>query len=81
MVTYYEREAENPTRKTIERIARVFGVTPIELMGSASGVKNGHKPGPPSRIQQLTEQLASLPRGKQKVVVQMLEGFLHNAKS
>jgi len=76
IVTYYEREAENPTQKTIERIAKVFGVASVDLMGHANGTKNGHKPGPPSRLQQLTEQLAALPRGKQKVVVQMLEGFL-----
>jgi transcriptional regulator with XRE-family HTH domain len=79
MVTYYEREAENPTRKTIERIAKVFGVASVELMGQVNGAKNGHKPGPPSRLQQLSERLAALPRSKQKVVVQMLEGFLQQA--
>jgi transcriptional regulator with XRE-family HTH domain len=78
-VIYYEREAENPTRKTIERIAKVFGVAPVELMGQTNGAKNGHKPGPPSRLQQLSERLAALPRSKQKVVVQMLEGFLQQA--
>ncbi len=81
MVTYYEREAENPTQKTIERIAEVFGVAAVDLMGHTNGTKNGHKPGPPSRIQQLTQRLASLPRTKQKVVVEMLEGFLQKAGS
>jgi transcriptional regulator with XRE-family HTH domain len=76
MVTYYEREAENPTHKTIEAIAKVFGVSSADLMGHANGQTNGHKPGPPSRLQQLTKRLSALPRQKQKVVVEMLEGFL-----
>jgi transcriptional regulator with XRE-family HTH domain len=80
MVTYYEREAENPTRKTIESIAKVFKVSAAALMGQTngktSGKTNGHKPGPPSRLQQLTDRLSALPRPKQKVVVEMLEGFL-----
>jgi transcriptional regulator with XRE-family HTH domain len=79
MVTYYEREAANPTRKTIEALAHVFGVSATALVGQANGKANGHKPGPPSRLQQLTSQLATLPRQKQKVVVEMLEGFLHKS--
>lgn len=80
MVTYYEREAENPTRKTIEKIAEVFGVDPVEFLGEANGSRNGHKPGPASRLQQLTQRLGTLPRNKQKVVVEMLEGFLQKAE-
>jgi transcriptional regulator with XRE-family HTH domain len=80
MVTYYEREAENPTRKTIEKIADVFGVDPVEFLGEANTSKNAHKPGPASRLQQLTQRLGTLPRNKQKVVVEMLEGFLQKAE-
>ena len=77
MVTYLERRAKNPTAKTIEQIAQVFGVPINALLGSAKIVSNGaHKPGPPSRLEELTEQLAQLPRSKQKTVVEMLEGFL-----
>jgi DNA-binding XRE family transcriptional regulator len=78
MVTYLERRAKNPTAKTIEQIAHVFGVPVNALLGSATIISNGaHKPGPPSRLEELTGQLARLPRGKQKTVVEMLEGFLH----
>ncbi len=77
MVTYLERRAKNPTAKTVEQIAQVFGVPINALLGSAKIVSNGaHKPGPPSRLEELTEQLAQLPRSKQKTVVEMLEGFL-----
>ena len=77
MVTYLERQAKNPTAKTVEQIAQVFGVPINALLGSAKIVSNGaHKPGPPSRLEELTEQLAQLPRSKQKTVVEMLEGFL-----
>ncbi len=34
------------------------------------------KPGPPSRLEQLTQQLATLPRQKQKAIVDILEGYL-----
>jgi len=77
MVTYLERQAKNPTAKTVEQIAQVFGVSVNALLGSAKVISNSvHKPGPPSRLQQLTGQLAGLPRTKQKVVVEMLEAFL-----
>jgi transcriptional regulator with XRE-family HTH domain len=81
MVTYYEREAANPTSKTIESIAKVFGISSAEFMGEPKTKANGHKPGPPSHIQQLTQRLAKLPRHKQKVVIEMLEGVLPKAAS
>jgi transcriptional regulator with XRE-family HTH domain len=81
MVTYYEREATNPTTKTIAAIAKVFGISSAELMGQQEGKSNDHKPGPPSRIQQLTQRLSRLPRHKQKVVIEMLEGVLPKSDS
>ena len=81
MVTYYERQATNPTAKTLEKIAEVFGVSTAKLIGEADSSKRSRKPGPPSRLQELTEKLSSLPRSKQKVVVEMLEGFLQKASN
>jgi transcriptional regulator with XRE-family HTH domain len=81
MVTYYEREAQNPTHKTIEQFAKVFGVSPAEFLGQANGTKRTRKPGPPSRLLQLIDRLSNLPRQKQKVVIEMLEGFLHKTGS
>ena len=51
----------------------VFEVPVGELMGAAAPKR---KPGRASRLEQLTGELAKLPKSKQAVVVQMLEGFL-----
>ena len=74
-ITYYEREATNPTAKTIERLAEVFGITPAELMKDVKQPSKA-KTGPPSRLEHIFEKVSSLPRSKQKVVADMLEGFL-----
>ena len=74
-MTYFERQATNPTRKTLERISETFGVPVSDLIDEAD-TKGGRKPGPASRLEQLAGELAKLPRSKQRVVVQMLEGFL-----
>ena len=80
MVTYLERQAKNPTVKTMEQIASVFGIPASELLGPAKAQKGAGKPGPRSRLEELTGQLSKLPRGKQKVVVEMLEGFLQKTR-
>jgi transcriptional regulator with XRE-family HTH domain len=73
-LVYYERQAKNPSADFVSKAAKLFNVSVDELLGHT--VKAARKHGPPSRLQQLTEQLAGLPRNKQKVVVEMLEGFL-----
>jgi transcriptional regulator with XRE-family HTH domain len=74
MLAYYERKATNPTAEFIRKAAAVLNVSVDQLLGHE--VKNGRKPGPPSRLQQLTQQLSELPRNKQKMVVEMLEAYL-----
>ena len=76
-ITYYERAAQNPTAKTLDRIAEVFGVDPSELIKDRRSRKK--KSGPPSRLQLLFDQLSGLPRGKQRVVTDMLEGYLEKS--
>jgi transcriptional regulator with XRE-family HTH domain len=78
-ITYYERLAGNPTAKTIERLAQVFGVSYAELLGDPNGQKQTRKSGPPSRLQQLTGEVSELPRNKQKFVIEFLEGYLQRA--
>lgn len=73
VLVYYERQSKNPNAEFVSKVAKLFNVSVDELLGHSVKAR---KPGPPSRIQQLTEQLAELPRHKQKVVVEMLEGFL-----
>ena len=78
-VTYYEREAENPTTKTIQRIAQVFNLTSGELMAGVDRSPLHRKSGPPSRLETIFVRVSELPRTKQKLVADMLEGFLERA--
>ena len=73
-VVYYERQSKNPNADIVSKVAKLFNVSVDELLGHT--IKTARKSGPPSRLQQLTEQLSGLPRNKQKVVVEMLEGIL-----
>ena len=73
-LVYYERQAKNPSADFVSKVAKLFNVSVDELLGHS--VKPTRKPGPPSRLQELTEQLGELPRHKQKAVVEMLEGYL-----
>lgn len=77
LIAYYERAAKNPSLDVVEKIAEYFGVTIGELLNDTT--KTRRKPGPPSQFAQLAEQLDKLPRAQQKVVAQMLEGFLKRA--
>ena len=73
-LTHYERKAENPTADFVAKVAKLFNVPSDDLLGVS--IKPTRKPGPPSRMEQLTEQLSTLPRQKQKAVVEILEGYL-----
>lgn len=77
MLNYYERRAKNPSADFIGKAAAFFGVSADDLL--ALNTKAPRKPGPPSHLEQLTARLAKLPRAKQKVVVEMLEGVLRQA--
>lgn len=74
---HYERKAHNPNADFIAKVAKLFNVTVDELLGHE--VKTVRKSGPPSRLEQLTNQLSTLPRQKQKAVVEILEGYLKTA--
>jgi transcriptional regulator with XRE-family HTH domain len=76
-IAYYERSANNPSFEVIQKVAAYFGVTVGELLNDTT--KTRHKPGPPSHFAKLAERLDRLPRAKQKVVADMLEGFLRQA--
>lgn len=76
-VAYYERSAKNPSMDAVEQIAAFFSVSVGELLNDTG--KRRKKPGPPSQFVQLAERLDQLPRAKQRVVAEMLEGFLKQA--
>jgi len=77
LVAYYERAARNPSLELVQKIADFFGVTVGELLNDTA--RAPRKPGPPSQFTQIAERLDRLPRAKQKVVAEMLEGFLKQA--
>jgi transcriptional regulator with XRE-family HTH domain len=76
-INYYERASINPSLEVVEKIAAFFGVTVGELLNDTTKTKS--KPGPPSQFVQLAERLDRLPRAKQKMVADMLEGILKQA--
>ena len=77
LIAYYERSAKNPSLELVKKIADFFGVTVGEMLNDLD--RNRRKPGPPSQFAQIARRLDQLPRAKQKVVAEMLEGFLKQA--
>jgi transcriptional regulator with XRE-family HTH domain len=77
LVAYYERAARNPSLELVQKIADFFGVSVGELLNDTA--RAARKPGPPSQFAQIAARLDQLPRAKQKVVAELLEGFLKQA--
>ena len=75
MVTYYEREATNPTTKTVAKLAEVFGVEPSAFLESAPSPR-GAKPGPPSEWDKRIAAIKQLPRGQQRKIAEVVEALL-----
>ncbi|MCH6259225.1 helix-turn-helix domain-containing protein [Puniceicoccaceae bacterium K14] len=78
-VVYYERRCENPSVDFVQKAAEAMNVSVEQLLDKATPITT-EKPTPP-RIKKLTDRLARLPRNKQSVVLEMLEGFLEKAES
>ncbi len=77
-IAFWERWEKPPRGDVLPKLAEVLGVSLDNLLAIPSK-PNGKavvKSGPQSKLEQLTNRLALLPRQKQKVVVEMLEGFL-----
>lgn len=55
-------------------VAQLFGVSTDDLLGRKSGAAG--KRGPTPKLQQQIERLTHLPKAKQKVVMEMIEGVL-----
>jgi transcriptional regulator with XRE-family HTH domain len=71
---------ENGIRKIpssmLPKLAEVFGVTVDSLLGVTNGKR---KRGPTPMLQRQMERLSRLPKAKQKVVMEMLDGVLSQA--
>lgn len=57
----------------LPQLARLFGVGVDELLGLRNGTG---KRGPTPKFQKQLERIAQLPRAKQRVVIEMLDGVL-----
>lgn len=72
----YEVARARPPASMLPEFAKLFGVSVDELLG----LKNGSgKRGPTPKLQQQIERLGRLPKAKQKVVMEMIEGVLSQA--
>ena len=60
----------------LPELARFFGVGVDDLLGLRNGTG---KRGPAPKLQQQIERLGQLPKSKQRVVMEMLEGVLSQA--
>ena len=61
----------------LPKLAQLFGVPGDELLGLNSGAG---KRGPTPKLQQQIERLHRLPKAKQKLVMEMLEGVLMQSR-
>ena len=70
----YECARARPPVSLLPELAERFGISVDELLGVH---KNGSaKRGPTPQLQQKIERLSRLPKAKQKVVIEMLDGVL-----
>lgn len=74
--THYEVGCARMPVSLLPEVARFFGVGVDDLLGLRNGTG---KRGPAPKFQQQIERLGQLPKAKQKVVMEMLEGVLSQA--
>jgi transcriptional regulator with XRE-family HTH domain len=72
-LAHYEVGRLRMTASLLPELSRLFGVPVDELLGLVSGAG---KRGPTPKFQKQLERIARLPRAKQHVLMQMLDGVL-----
>lgn len=70
---HYEVARARIPADMLPELARIFGVGVDELLGLRNG---SGKRGPTPKFQKQLERIAQLPRAKQRVVMEMLDGVL-----
>lgn len=70
----YEVARARPPVSLLPELAQLFGISVDDLLGLHRA--GAGKRGPTPQLQQKIEQLSRLPKAKQKVVLEMLEGVL-----
>lgn len=74
MIGDYETGRRRIPACNLAAIADALGVPAVELF--ANGGATPRKRGPASKIERLTDQIAGLPRSRQRFVVEMIENAL-----
>lgn len=77
-VTAYESGRRRMPVSSLPSIARYLGTTVEELIGEVTS--RARKRGPAPQLQQKIERLTRLPKAKQKIVLEMLDGVLAQAR-
>ena len=77
-LAHYEVGRLRVAASMLPTLAQVLGTTVEELIGQAPA-RAGAKRGPAPRLQQQLEQLAALPKSKQRAVMEVLESMLAQA--
>jgi transcriptional regulator with XRE-family HTH domain len=75
-VSYWERSGQVPRSNTLIPLAKALGVT-VEVLLGEPHAKRVISPG--GKMRQLFDVASTLPRQKQKAVVEILEGYLKTA--
>ena len=76
-VASYESARLRVPASTLPRLARVLGVTLEMLIGEEP--RQAAKRGPPPKLQQQLERLSSLPKTKQRAIMEVLEAMIAQA--
>jgi len=70
---HYEVARARVPASLLPELARIFGIGVDELLGLRNGTG---KRGPTPKFQKQLERISQLPRAKQRVVIEMLDGVL-----
>jgi transcriptional regulator with XRE-family HTH domain len=76
-LAHYEVGRARPPVSLVVQMAHTLGLGVEELLGEP--VRAAGKRGPAPKLQQQMERIAQLPRAKQQLVIQMLDGVLASA--
>lgn len=76
LVAHYEAGRRKVPASSFKTIGEVLGLTLHEIMGEEPPKETAQKRGPPSKLQKQMKQVAKLPRAKQQVVMEVVEGLL-----
>jgi len=78
LIASYEAGSRKIPVSVLTKMARLFAVPMDELVGTKEAPA---KRGPASRLQQQMEQIAQMPRAKQKLAMDMLEAIIQQQAS